>query len=64
MKLWGRNVVNRRHFNDEQVEQIKKTYSQGKFGYRKIARLYNVNKNRIRDIIKGITYKLDSTNYV
>jgi hypothetical protein len=33
-------------------------------GYRKIAKLFGVDKNRIRDLIKGVTYKLDSTNYV
>ena len=64
MKLWGRNVVNRRHFNDEQVNQIKKLYVSKKMGYRKIAKLFGVDKNRIRDLIKGVTYKLDSTNYV
>lgn len=64
MKLWGRNVVNRRHFNDEQVEEIKKLYNETKMGYRKIANKYGVNKSRIRDLIKGITYKHDSTMYV
>lgn len=64
MKLWGRNVVNRRHFNDEQVQEIKKLYNEKKIGYRRLGKIYNVNKNRIRDLIKGYTYKLDSTHYV
>lgn len=63
-KLWGRNVVNRRHFNDEQVEEIKKIYNTTDMGYHRIAKIYGVNKNRIRDLIKGYTYKHSSTMYV
>jgi len=63
-KLWGRNVINRRHFNDDQVKEIKKLYNEDKLGYRRLGKIYNVNYNRIRDLIKGVTYKLDSTYYI
>jgi hypothetical protein len=57
-------VVERRHFNDEQVEEIKKLYNTTDMGYHKIGKIYGVNKNRIRDLIKGYTYKHSSTIYV
>jgi len=45
-------------------QQAKALAEQVKVMKAEIANKYGVNKSRIRDLIKGITYKHDSTMYV
>jgi len=62
-KLWGKNIIDKRKFTDEEAEQIRNLYQPREFGYAKLAKLYDVDKSTIRDIIKKKSYIKTSEDY-
>jgi hypothetical protein len=64
-KLLGllQNIVHNNHFNEQQVEEIKAKYIQGKYGYRKLAKDYSVTNSTIKSIIKEQTYNKSYIKY-
>jgi hypothetical protein len=54
-KLWGKNIIEKRRFTTEQVEEIKKLYP--KMGYLRISKVYKCAKSTIRNIIKDKSYQ-------
>ena len=64
MKLWGKNIVEKRKLTDEQAEEIRKKYQPRIYTYKKLAMEYNVNYRTIWDIINNKLYMKREEDYL
>jgi hypothetical protein len=55
-KLWGKNILNRRKFTLEQIDEIKKKYVPRKYSIKKLAKEYQVDYRTMWDILNGKSY--------
>jgi hypothetical protein len=54
--LWGKNILDKRKFNNKQIEDIKSKYIPRKYTIKKIADEYNVDYKTIWCIINNKSY--------
>ena len=54
--LWGKNILDKRKFDDEQIKEIRKKYIPKKYSMYKLAKEYNVDYKTIWSIINNKVY--------
>ncbi len=61
--LWGKNVINKRKFNEDQIQEIRSKYIPFKYGVKKIAQEYRVDYRTIWNIINNKSYIKEYLKY-
>ena len=54
--LWGKNILDKRKFNINQIKEIRRKYIPRKYTINKLATEYNVDYRTIWDIINNKSY--------
>jgi hypothetical protein len=54
--LWGKNILDKRKFDDEQIKEIRKKYIPKKYSIHKLAKEYNVDYKTIWSIVNNKIY--------
>lgn len=56
-KLWGKNILEKRKFNETEIKQIRKKYIPRKYTIKKLALEFDVDYKTIYNIVNKISYK-------
>ena len=55
--LWGQNILDKRKFDENQIEIIRSKYIPRKYTYRMLSNEYSVDYRTIYNIVNKISYK-------
>ncbi len=63
-KLWGKNILEKRHLTDDQANEIRNKYESKKYTQLILAKKYNVSRSVIYKIINNKSYTKKMEDYI